>query len=527
VTKHKDLQARLELIRNVISGTGRGIAPASPASAYIPTKAQFRAGVESRDIDPKDVIRTMIDPIFERWVTLVGQGLAGLDRIEDHAASMSTSPVKPIPGMLIKYGDLPYKLRLNARTDASGGKVRARDIVEASGAALTRLIRRVTDTAAHAADAVIALRRFDDVVIRVLAAREASRRSGRSVAEVLALHREEGNLCVFPSTDSLVLGVPSAAPEDSDLGFEGTLIFIGDRPDMTNLVWLADATKATAGALGAPVERFALATAFFVQPLGGDVIGGKFRAGTRPDSIIDAFAEWSAGNWVRGGQADGGDMAARRAEARGRWATLESHLTVTRTRGFSGSEPEAIQITPDDQVEVLAGVLTEAVLFLYDQRRVESLLGPTPKTFDENFWGVRYNFMDDPTHPAGLLLSALLNVADSSVDSALRDEIYKDTPLANGLRAALEHARHELAVRIDPTAKGAEFVQAAEAAQAGFKDWMLADDNLELVEIYVEQAPVDKSRDMLAKWTGYQGLRSYGWHLRRMKDFYSRVFPGE
>ncbi len=60
-------------------------------------------------------------------------------------------------------------------------------------------------------------------------------------------------------------------------------------------------------------------------------------------------------------------------------------------------------------------------------------------------------------------------------------------------------------------------------AQAGkepdFIDWLLSGNRLQVMELFLT-APYNP-------WTGYRGPRSYGWHHRRLKDFYSRVFPGE
>jgi hypothetical protein len=53
-----------------------------------------------------------------------------------------------------------------------------------------------------------------------------------------------------------------------------------------------------------------------------------------------------------------------------------------------------------------------------------------------------------------------------------------------------------------------------------FLDWLLSGNRLQVMEFFLATTPY-------GPWTGYRGPRSYGWHHRRLKDFYSWVFPGE
>jgi hypothetical protein len=499
-------------------GPKHGIEPLKPADHYIFTKKRFKAAAQAREIDPKAVIRAYVDPtgpMFQRWTTLLSRGLADLRQMGSHEDAAKAA-VPKLSGITEEFGDLQFKMRLNVTTPArGGGSVKAQDILEADGAALTRLINRVADTADRATEAVIALREFDNVVIRVLTAREVSTRTGLPVAQVLALWRREGNLCVFPSLDSVILDVPSASES------EPTRVFFGERPDFSNLIWLADKGRAETGARGATVQRYALASALFVQPIGGDVFGTQFLL-DRDRIVDDWFVDWSSGNWVRSGLADGNDMNARKAEARLRWQTLEDDLDVFYTKGFNRRDPEAIRIVPRTPVDFLAGILTEGMLFLYDWRRVESMVEQaTDKKFGDIMSAIRYHSMDTDNLPGGVLMSAVLNVGAASQNTALQDAILLQDPAFPGV---LDETRGEVAKRPDDDADG---IQRADAKKPAFRNWLVTDVNLELLEDYVETAPYDRSTGDLAQWKGYRGVRTYGWTFKRLMAFYSRVFPDE
>lgn len=103
----------------------------------------------------------------------------------------------------------------------------------------TELATGVTspNAVADAVDALLQLRRADNVVIRVLAARHAETLTGSPVAEIMALFREEGNLDVPASSASLDNWVPTdaaAAPTSN-----GHYPVRGDNCVWPHLIWLA------------------------------------------------------------------------------------------------------------------------------------------------------------------------------------------------------------------------------------------------------------------------------------------------
>ncbi len=145
-----------------------------------------------------------------------------------------------------------------------------------------------------------------------------------------------------------------------------TFIKLLFRPNIQHLVYLAGKTEADRAAGASSIEGLALATVFFTQTIGSDVIGGKWNA-VDESRLVDFYAQWSSENRIATGMADEllSDVA---AEARARWDALKDNLDVTLTRGHSNSEQRAYRVDPIDPVELLA----ECFLTAWRSRRRSS-----------------------------------------------------------------------------------------------------------------------------------------------------------
>jgi len=504
-----------------------GVRSTSPASAYVVTPERVRDGVAAGTIDAKALLLAALGSAELRWAALQREGLGGLNDVEAHAAAAAAAMPPRIEGIERKYGDFAHRLRIDLTTPGRGGAVAISDLAGAPAARFDELVDRVTDTPERAAQAIVNVRRFDEVLVRVRVARMVAEKTRVPPGDVLTLHREEGNLAVFPSDGVLQAGLPPVGGIDEPDRREKTLIAQGHRPDITLLVWIADVAKAEHEALGVPLERYALATAFMTQPVGLDAVSGRF--GVSAD-IVEAFAAFSAANWVAAGLADGGDPAARLDDARQRWHDLEELLVVRRTRGHSGAEPEAAIVVPGNEELFLAGILAEAIAFQLALRRADLYAGrPMPGPFADDLAAIRYNAQATPGLLRGLFASALLNATGARRRGPLGQAAAADGPLM----ALLAETRRAMASATP--GKGAQ-----EAAQAGtmgrvvfgadgvgrdvlddrFATWLASGSNLRLLEEYVATRGAKAGQ-----WTGYRGLRSYGWHYRVLREFYRRVLP--
>ena len=190
----------------------------------------------------------------------------------------------------------------------------------------------------------MALRQFDDALIRLLAARKAAATTGH-IADVLTIYREEGNLCVFPSKSSIDAGIPSAAPLDHGGRPERTFIKLIFRPNIQHLVYLAGKAEAEHAAGASSIEGLALATVFFTQTIGSDVIGGKWNP-VDESALVDFYAVWSSQNRVASGMTDE-LLADVQVEARDRWDTLKENLSITELPGPRSTDPARSARGPD------------------------------------------------------------------------------------------------------------------------------------------------------------------------------------
>jgi hypothetical protein len=493
------------------------------AEAYLPTPNQLRDDIAA-GLDAKTLIRAYLPEVTKHWDDVNTVGLAELENIEAHAAAARNGPVRPVKGIRVKYEPLSFRLKLDLTTPARGGQVSARKIVTTSNGELDALLDRVTDTPDHAAQAVMALRRFDDVLIRVLSARQAAVLTKRPVAEALTLYREEGNLCVFPSKTSLDAGVPSAAPLDHNGRPERTYIALLLRPNLSNLVYLADKTEANKAAGAASVEGLALASVFFTQTTGSDVIGGKWNP-VDETKFVDFFGRWSSQNWLAGEMVD--LPASAEADARERWDLLKANLSVKNLDGLSHTEPEALRVDPVDPVLMLGLVLTELVAFKRTLLNIDDLVGRPSRPVGENLAAMRYNLQDNPSWALAVMVSAVRSVSAGRVSSPLRQAVNAEPKMKDVVKLARQkladvktyydaHPEKTSRERSDAESEA----QVDVATQTDFLDWLLSGNNLQVMEDFLAGAPSPP-------WTSYPTVRSYGWHHRRLKDFYSRVFPGE
>lgn len=224
-------------------------------------------------------------------------------------------------------------------------------------------------TVADKVDAIAQLRRADDVVIRVLAARHAAGLTGRPIHEFLALHRVEGNLDVPPSTDSLDLGVPSASAEAP------TSIFYYVRKADQSIVWPHLIWLSTAlGKYGREFIEFppvAPKTEFDVKEpavidwavhlCGLDQLQKLYLLGRKPgQEMTVAFGAWSDSNWKKA------RLSSTPAEAEKRWASLVDNLALKEVP-TAGSG--VIRAAPKDPVKFAGGLLAEAQAMLLATRQ--------------------------------------------------------------------------------------------------------------------------------------------------------------
>ena len=350
---------------------------------------------------------------------------------------------------------------------------------------------------------------------------------------MLAFYRREGNLCVFPSQASVEQGIPAwvrdnEPPKESEKArdifpSEPTLIGLIDCPDISYLTWLATKSKAEARAGSAPIVRQALATAFLVQPVGFDKIGGRWQPHPNPDFIIDEFAKLSAEWWDVAGMAPGRSRPQRETDARGRWATMEGELVLTRDfRGHSGSEPAVHRIAPRNPEVLLAAVLTEGVAFYDWHRKLSTLTGTaTPKAFGPAFTALRYNCHATPRLVPGLIVSAMLN-AQSRRRSRLWDRIKNDRPFLAFLKSVKLHARQGRTStqrqnrQEDAASVGLELVKPELAT------WLAVDQNRDALDEFVRTTGKNK-------WGTYaikgKSPRVYAWSFVQLRDFYETIFP--
>ncbi|MCC6832939.1 MAG: hypothetical protein IT200_16515 [Thermoleophilia bacterium] len=556
-----DVILRMPRIREV-----GDLRPGRAPEDYLPTEAWLLERFEAGTADPDAVLRGMLGIATDHWERVSADGLDGLEAIDRHAADMAGSAVRVPEGIAFRFGDLTFRMRLDATAPGAGGPVGMRELVEADGARRDTLLGRLTSTPGRAARAAMQLRKLDDVLIRVLAARAASAETGIPVARILTLHRIEGNLCVYPSTASLELGagggppvgIPSAAGDDLPVGTgrEPSHLPLQYTPSFGHLVWLADPDAARTAAEAAGITRLAMVT-ILVHTIGGDRVGGT----PTFDAAIDVFAEWSAGNRAATSRVPV-PYADRLVDARNRWRALEGGLDTATLDGHDGAGPRAVRLTPRDPVTFLTAMLADAATYMEALHDASWLTGSsTTRRLPEGLAAMRYNWQGTPDGILATICSACAAARAGRGAHALRAAVNRDPQLVRvlqdarvrwtavetaarragraaglrgeALRAHVDgHVRVEQAraLSVDPSASPGPLRPDRPDTpdqmwpRPEVRAWLLAPGNLDALEDFIAVAAAGTGTGAV-RWGGYAKVRRYAIAHRRLHDFYRRVFP--
>ena len=522
------------------------LAPTRPAEDYLPTPARLQQGIAAGDVDATLLLLDMLITVAPRWIEVQSEDIRQLERIGVHAQAMASSAVAIPSGLTYRYNNYAFRMSLDVRAATASSQVSMRSLCEASGSTLDNLLGRLTATPARAVGAVMALRRFDDVLIRILAQRQAAQATGLPVARIATLHRIEGNLCVYPSHDSLELGVPSAAGSGlggRGIGHEPMLINRLFRPSFGHLVWLADEAKVRAKIGTEDLLDFALAWAFMLHAIGGD----RVAMGLGHRRLSQHFATWSTDNRMAVNAAK--PWSDRFIEALGRWSALKTGLELKRVHPHDGAADEALRVAPRDPVGFLAGILAEGAAYQDALSNGSWLAGaPTGLRLPAGMAAARYNWQATPEGMAATIYSALA-AARLGGSGALKSAIGGDAALSQLLAAAAtdvkaqQVAERQRIAALPASTRDREMNAAMRKLQAAaisaappftpmdpdfadavdqlrplsaVRDWLLRDDNLERLGRYFD-------RTGTGVWGGYAGVRRYGVTERRLHEFYARV----
>lgn len=330
------------------------LAPGAPAESFLPNRAGLLAALSSPGARTAHVT-SYLGKVRLRWDPLVLDGTIaklGRARTRDHTMKSDPTAVQPLAG-LPQNDVAAFYDRFALDLAGDNANRLGRDLLLG-----TKTVAEVTGTAARAADAILNLRRLDDVLVRVLAARHAAVLTTTPLEWVLAMYRTEGDLNAPPSVDSLRDGVPS--------GTVDAKTSLNPRPDLTHLVWLADPAH-LAGMSDAAIREFALLS-WFVQIGGLDEVGGL--ASPRADS----FTTWSSANWIAVGLFPAAGAVSRTA-ARARWDSLLATLELSRP---AAGGVTAVMVAPRDPRLLISGILQEAVVLQRRLGKAEDLVSGLP-----------------------------------------------------------------------------------------------------------------------------------------------------
>jgi hypothetical protein len=431
------------------------IEPGTAATAYLPHAAGLRKQLQPlSQADRAKRVTDEFTPVLADWQQATADGsLTMLARVRPaEKTAQATGPRVPadLPGAVPKF--LREDLDLAASTGAALGQALLTGAVTVTDAAKGSLT---------ATQAIVGLRRVQDILFRLRAARAAAVATGGAPELVLALYRTEGALGMPPSADSIDGGVPS--------GTTGAVTSLVPRPDISHLVWLAGSAP-FAGYADSAIAAFAT-TSYLVQIAGLDVLGGLPPGGP-------AYQTWTYQTWKAAGVDNLGT-------ALGRAILLRDAVTLRRISPPAPAAP-AIAAPVKNPVTLLTTVLGDAVQLLRTFTKPEWLFGPpplpagAPAAIDLPLAYLRYNIGTDQVRL--LLASAVIAAADTT--GARRKALRTRIAATPGLRSTL----NSTLTAAGPLKTNAQKAAAAAAVWAPLLPWCLMPGNLDAISTFVYEA---------------------------------------
>lgn len=328
--------------------------PPAPFEQYVPTTN----GLTEANIDA--VLNTYLAAVRSRWQEASMAGLISLiDQAKVKATQMaSPSARQPIPGFEdTKPEQFEFRLDLNITTGTARRNALGRTLASGLGT--------IPGTLPDKIDALRQLRRVDDVLIRVLAVKQASVATGVSMAEAMALYRTEGNLDVPAGFHSLLGLIPSDSPTALSFLVHMPPHPVSDSRMFPHLVWFSRHSGTYLGFTIAFPPSGAAATFNLKEPAlidwmlqlnGLDDLQKLYGNAQRPSRPMrDDFAVWSQKNWTHAG------VKSTMTAAAARWDSLVNNLEAT---PVTTGQTAAFLVTPKVPVTFVAGVLAEGLMLM-------------------------------------------------------------------------------------------------------------------------------------------------------------------
>jgi hypothetical protein len=499
------------------------IVPLGNPDAYLPDTAELNtlmAGKSSKD--RVAFITALLNNVKATWKQAESVGLITM---LDKVRATEKSSLAPIPGLdTAKSKPQALRERLMHNAGHTTPDI-ARDTETMLGQQLvlgSKLVDSVVKTSDAAVNAVMSLRRLDDVLIRILSTRDAAQATGTPLSSVLAMYRVEGDMNVPPSYMSLRQAIP---PGITDATTHLTL-----RPDISRLVWLADSAKLTKFGLttDSRIKEVALVE-WFVQ------IGGLDQVGGLPEPRRKPFMDWSSNNWLKAvgagegkGPAEADLIAEARNDAAKRWDTLLATMNLERKSGLISV---AVRVTPSDPQLLISGILQEAVMLQRAYSKVSSLLSKPAKAvagkttdLTPGMAYLHFHAGDDRENTRRILMSAL--IAASSAGGSRFKELRKVKAFLNINELKDKSAkidvqekvfRDPLKTSVQKAAAEQEIIRLAREMWILVSPWLEADANrLTLLSDFIETAGTDV-------WGGWQDHRENLSRYNILREYYERL----
>ena len=371
-----------------------GLAPSAGASAYLANIGTLKAHLAGMSATARaEFLRDFIGEFSTQFDVLydekIWEQLKGTQADED-AIAASANPIEGIDfsGKKTRYGDLSFHLDIHEE----GEGLRILELRRSDEAAYLAALNTIAASADNTASLVMELRKIEYAVLRVSSAWNISQKFDVSLAEMLAFYRQEGNMTLAASTESLMNDhIPTGVSNSP------TMIMIaykwpnGDFArywyDLSTMVLVVRQQAKLYRTAGSNQKRKELALGvYFNQIAGLDVVRQTYAS-----SGITGLVNWSYDNRVD--YWDYKDVPADqrtedKASIRANWEAWRDSLTMTPVA--KAGEDSVYVFTPANPDTLVEAVLTEGSWLHGNYTNTERLFG---EGADMDFsHGVGYQF---------------------------------------------------------------------------------------------------------------------------------------
>lgn len=442
-TPHQNTEEKVAFEANQVNQQTRPkiqlqVKPPGNAGDYLPEEGELEGKVGDSPEQRRVFIVKFLTEIYPVYKELEEEKiLYQIMGVSDHTSKKETlDKVAPIPSspamqfegadVKTEYGDKGARIELDPFSDYENGINMLEEFHQYKKGEIGEeyndikiedfIINAKATIKKDTADAIMELRKISNVLNRVYSAYKVSQdeQVGLSLPEVLALYRQEGNMDIPSSMESIKSGIPTGKYDSASI--VGTSPAPEDKIEMSHMVLILNKNHGLGMGSDAVIKLRALK--LYINHLAGlDVI--------HKQGNIDGLAKWSVNNLIDAEKIEESEKAKAIEDYKIIWTAQVENIEVKR-------KGDGIIVAPKNPTMLVSGALKEASIFLERYQQEDRVFGEeksknVPEELPLPLAYMQFNSskIANLDRPKVLIKSALRNAKNSTSDrfDILRTEL--------------------------------------------------------------------------------------------------------